>query len=1234
MSQNLSPTGSSQSRDNPGPRQASYERVRVMANYLELSALEYIQRCSAESGLQLDDSTMPLFYVLSCWKLLWCLSINELIGESLRSMIEGSFTFRTDLSDSDGELTKLLSIPDISEGEVSRFAMAYSPIYRVVLGVLRWLRWESRVNPCKQDDIVFREAYYMDYPESRISWKTLRGQTRFYSLDWALNADESSISKSDRENVEEVFKVAFMLLRKGCRMQLDTFLREKAKANWLVCLVDGMDSYLYPEKQKDHYVDLSGFMEVLPKVDDMWINYNDEDCPMDAGGVQGARAASSMGSINRELALNDALFKASFEFVDTIERSLIFPASEDSPDSDGTEIEAEGNVNRPLLFSFLRQLVAKNKRIGPNAKGRLGDWELSFYSMLCGDFEQLYSVSKNNFDKLFALFHTEKMTIFNGWADFMESRTQCGRNHIFLGKTYPGNRLENALFNRLELLTRDLYPDIESDYLPEDCGSTSEYNLISKIQKESDPLCFLEDSDDEIASIGYNSSCFYHDQGDRGAVKIMELEKQLVDSLIDSIMCLDLEKDTNSIEGHFFQLYLGIIISALNIREYGDDLVRVLEEFMNYVSELPADTPTIGSLKAFVSQITIAHLEAESPSPLGPKDYSVCIFDEFFLASQPSADCLDTLEPSQASIQLEVLSDFAYENPLRNISMRQRDMFVSQYLSYILESSDQPLEVFLIMLEYSSKECRLEYIKRILQAHQKDLEITTFQKLIYNLITQFPWETMGVTMGIQDQLYGEVHDLLCKGVSHPAELLDSTISHLEFVILLFGTIFQFLIMRQDYSPSSESTLEVLHYINSEAVVGDRISSDLRESLRSLEQSLSSANPCNHTTSEVVVGMFFVNQLNPLCLLLVALEITKLSGPKDMDTIEYHQFLLNVTRSNACMQEFVIPLILEPIMIRLITVLASNSDSIGPSYSRYRLSKLKGSQSLQTLDWEQSLASIFSLGTHIRVQDVLIPFSPIRFMSSQVTFFKALALVRVYHDSVESLWECVQLSEQEAHQSENHQLGIGASGKQREPLQSPVISPGNSLLSSPFNKFTSPASTAQRRSSIQLLNIEKQIESANQSISQVVSQLQVLLQSWLVFDPCPDPSSLLEGSGDKESQEVARVESSRLSEAVLPEYCSFDRDNFPLEAFSVQHSNNSGLLKRSRFINIQKLFDQLILTVIFHHDVELFHSGKAPLFPRRSIDSGKSQPFEFKSLSFLDHILAAIERSSWIFTEKD
>ncbi|KAH8581603.1 uncharacterized protein ELE39_002061 [Cryptosporidium sp. chipmunk genotype I] len=1246
MSPSLSPSGSSQSNDGSGSQLASFERVRVMANYLELSAFEYIQRCSGDSGFQLEDSTMPLFYILSCWKLLWCLSINELIGESLRSMIEASFTFRTDIGSGENGYRKLLSIPEMSEGEVSRYAMAYSPIFRVVLGVLRWLRWESRVNPCKQNDIVFRETYYMDYPESRILWKTLKNQKRFYSLDWALNVDKSVISQSDRENVEEVFKVAFMLLRKGCRMQLDTFLRERAKANWIICLIDGMDSYMYPEKQSDHFVDLSEFIEALPKVDDMWINYNEDDDSMElegvlAGAVSEGQPINSMSWINKELALNDTLFKASFEYIDLMERSLIFPASDDSFNSEEPEIETEGNINRPLLFNFLRKLVSENRK--PNTlENKLGEWELSFYSILCGDFDQLYYMARDNFDKLFALFHTEKINIFNGWADFLESRTQSGRNHIFIGKTYPKKRLENSLFNRLQLLTQDLYPELKDCYLPEDCESVSEYNLIKSIQKRMNSeyvsgLC----EDDETDVIGYNSSCFCYEQGTKGAVNMMELEKQLVDSLIDSITCLDFDESKASFENYFFQVYLGIIVSALNTREHSDDLIRALEDLVDYISTLSTDTSNLGSLRAFISQMTIAHLEVENSQKNDIRNYSVNIFDEFTLASLPSMDYFDTLEPSQASIQLEILSDSISMHPLHSLSKSQKDRFVSQYLSYILESNSQSLDVFLIMLEYSSEECKLEYIRKILSTHQANLEISSFQKLVYNLIIQFPSETMQVTMALQDQLYVEIHTLYSRDAGNSPEALDSLISDLEFIVLLFGTVFQFLIIRQDYSPSSELIFKVLQYINhiysgSNGVVAGHGSVYLRESLKSLEQSLLSENPCNQTTSEVVIGLFFLSQLNPLCLLLLALEITKLSGSNDIEILEYHQFVLNVTRSNACMHEFIIPLVLEPIMIRLITVLASNTEHIGPNYSRFKVSKLNNSQDiLQASNWEQSLIGIFSIGNFIHIQNVFISFSPIRFVSSQLTFFKALGLVKIYHDSVERLWECIKLSEQEAFQNENlHQFGLGSSNKHREHLQSPVISPVSSLLSSPFNKFASPASNNQRRSSLQLLNLDRQIDSANQSISQVISKIEVLLKNWLVFDPSHYNSPLLENSGDKESQEVGKTDIFQLTE-FIPEYCSFDKDNFGLETFSVHHCNNKELLKRSRFINIQKLFDQLILTIIFHRDIELFSIKKSPLFPRRSIDSTKGQhPPELKSVSFLTNILRAIEHSSWVFTEWD
>ncbi|POM85399.1 hypothetical protein CmeUKMEL1_17225 [Cryptosporidium meleagridis] len=1246
MSQSLSPSESNLSNDSSGSRLASFERVRVMANYLELSAFEYIQRFSDDSGFQPNDSTMPLFYVLSCWKLLWCLSINELIGESLRNMIEASFTFRTDIGGAKNEYRKLLSIPEMSEGEVSRYSMAYSPIFRVVLGVLRWLRWESRVNPCKQNDIVFRETYYMDYPESRILWKTLKNQKRFYSLDWALNVDKSAISQSDRENVEEVFKVAFKLLRKGCRMQMDAFLRERAKAHWIICLVDGMDSYLYPEKQSDHYVDLSEFIDVLPKVDDMWINYNEEDDSMELDGVLTRKAnegqsVNSMSLINKELALNDALFKASFEYVDLMERSLIFPSSEDSTSSEEAGIEIEGNVNRPLLFHFMRQLISENRNRNSKLENKLGEWELSFYSILCGDFDQLYSMAGDNFDKLFALFHTEKINIFNGWADFLESRTQSGRNHIFLGKTYHEKKLENSLFNRLQLLTQGLHPELTSYYLPEDCESISEYNLINSIQTRIDSGNVSMLDKDETGVIGYDSSCFCYDKDTKDVINMMELEKQLIDSLIDSIACLNFDEGNSPIESHFFQVYLGIIVSALNVREHANDLVQALENFMDYVSTLSNDSPTLGSLKAFISQITIAHLEIENSQKHNVKNYSVNIFDEFALVSLPSMDYFDTLEPSQASIQLEILSDSISMHPLHNLSKNQKDRFVSQYLNYILESDSQSLDVFLIMLEYSSEECKLEYISKILSIHQANLEIQSFQKLVYNLITQFSKETMQVTMTLQDQLYGEIHTILNGDGGNSPENIDSLISYLEFVILLFGTIFQFLIIRQDYSPSSELIFKVLQYINHKHTgfnggVASHGSGYLRESLKSLEQNLLSENPCNQTTSEVVIGLFFLSQLNPLCLLLFALEVTKLSGSHDIDTLEYHQFVLNVTRSNSCMFEFVIPLVLEPIMIRLITVLGSNTENIGPNYSRYKISKLKESHGiLQASNWEQNLASIFSIGNFIQVQNVFIPFSPIRFLSSQLTFFKVLGLVKTYHDSVERLWDCFKQSEQDIFDNENHQFGLGGSNKHREHLQNPVISPGSSLLSSPFSRFASPASNNQRRSSLQQLNLDRQIDSANQSISQVISKIEVALKNWLVFDLSYNNNSpLMENDRDKESQELGKTDTSQLI-GFLPEYCSFDKDNFGLDIFSVHHCNNKELLKRYRSINIQKLFDQLILTVIFHRDIEIFSTKKSSIFPRRSIDSNKGHCLsELKSVSFLNNILGAIEHSGWIFTNLD
>ncbi|KAF7456986.1 hypothetical protein HWI79_2489 [Cryptosporidium felis] len=663
-------------------RSAGYEKARVVANYLELATLEYVQRCSGDSGMRLDDSTGPLFCIMSCWKLLWCLSMNELIGECLRDKIEENFTFRTDVFNSNEDFKKLLSIPQISEGEVSRFAMAYSPLFRVVLGVLRWLRWESRVNPYKQDDFFIRETYFVDYPESRIAWKTMKNQKRFYGLDWPLNTDQSFISCSDRENVEEVFKVAFMLLRKGCRMQLDEFLRDRAKAHWLGSLVDGMDPYLCPEKQNDYFAEISNFIDIIPKIDEMWLNYNEEEEGSEPRPARISLGAFEEGRANKELGFNEILFKEYFEFVDSMERSLIFPVSE-GLDSGSSGIDCEGNVDRSLLFHFLRKVLAESRSSKPATRTNLGEWELSFYSILCGDFEQLYSRAGDDFDKLFALFQTQKINIFNEWADFLESRTQNGRNNVFLGKIEPEKGLEDALYKRLKLLTRDSHPEVSTNYLLEDCESISEFNLITQIQakldfgmkdtRETNAEC------DETHAFGYNSSFFHFKRNSESAVDMVEFEKQLIDSLVDSISYLDRDRNSNTAMRHFFDIYTGIIVSFLSPKEHGNELISILEEFMNYTLTLGNEISCVGSLKAFISQLVIAHLEIEGSIDVTEmRNYSVYIFDEFNLASLPSMDSLDTLDPSEASIQFSVLTEDVIFQPLHNIPEGVKDRAVTR----------------------------------------------------------------------------------------------------------------------------------------------------------------------------------------------------------------------------------------------------------------------------------------------------------------------------------------------------------------------------------------------------------------------------------------------------------------------------------------------------------------------------------------------------------------------------
>ncbi|KAH7650001.1 hypothetical protein FG379_003081 [Cryptosporidium bovis] len=1273
----------------------NYEKAKIVSNYFELSCLEYLQTNSSfysnldndfsnvktKIDIDINNKVKPLFLIMSYWKLLWCLTINELIGEVLRYKIETGRSFHIEGKD---EISKYLSIPELTEGEVSRYIMAYSPIFRVVLGVLRWLRWESRVNPEKQNDVLVKDTYFTDYQESRILNKSKNGQKRFYHLDWGISSEikVDDISKKDSNNIEEVFRISYLLLRKGCRMQLDTFLQENARANWIICLIDGMDAYLNSEKYNDYYVDLSCFLDILPKVDDMWLNENEDENELIFGvnDNENNGTSYSMQQINKDLALNDTLFKESFEFLDLIERSLIFPSIEETCNHDMNENKKnsdchinncsyssiiEGNVNRIILYHFLKNIVSHDV-CSNTSSSNIGNWEKTFYSLLCGEFNNLYNNSKDDYDKLFALFNTKKINIFNNWSDFLENNTQKGRNGVFRGKYYPSNSIFKSIYNRVKLMTKNIHCDIKSDYITDDFDDMQEFVNIDNFQRSYNfDHNSIHDNKDE-----YNekeSRIYYNDHYKNIIKDMVEAERQSVDSLIDSMSYINVNKE-NSIDCLFFNIYVEVINSFLNPVEYNIKFMDSLKSLLKFISNsafemnktLSQDLSYTGSIRAFLAQIIVSNIEimnSLSKNNNSINNYKVHFFDEYLICSYDDNNN-DKNDDSNyylniPSFELNVFSTVKY--PFLSIPESFIDGFISQYLNYIIESKKdyEALDMFLLMLEYTSLECRISYIREIILRNKNHLNLTNFQRIIYNLVTQFPSETIEVTFDfIEIDVYNRLIEN--KVITNFSESENDSISNdsdiiileIEFVILILGTIFQFLIIRQEYTPSIDTIYKVVKKIND--LNYKKNNNVLSKSLLLLENDIVNENQCNQTIYEVVVGIFILSEISNLSQLLFTLETLSLIGNKgNLESIQNTPQLLTLKRTNTCLSEFIIPMVLEPIVIRLFTVIASNIDKIEPKYTNYKINQiLKLNNFLQAINWEDNIVYLASISGYIKINNLLVTFFPLKNIISQINYFKALSLIKNYQDLIEDFKNNVDnIVEYNYNINDNvhyynQQIFKSDNNFETKNYNGTDNSPKGNILTSPLtiSNLSSSRHNSQRRSSLQLSNIEKQINSIECKINDKIKDIECMLKNWLISIP---DNTILDNSDvdqDKTNKEISCNKFANES-TVNPcklffGYCHFPNEfNFKSNLNNVQYKSCQSLLETSRSVNIKRLIDQLVFTIIFHHDVICYYTNKLELINNsrkslNSIENDNTKTIDC-SLIFLDKLLKFIDNSDWI-----
>ncbi|EEA06875.1 uncharacterized protein CMU_032600 [Cryptosporidium muris RN66] len=1152
----------------PFPSIYHYKRAKIIANYLELACIDFSN--VYEKSKKSDSVIMTYYSIVSCWKLLWCLSVSEIIGESLRNKIEIYTT--KEIEETEKYKIKKLDIPLMSEGNVPRYAMAYSPVFRIVLSLLRWLRWEARTNPRKQISDDINSQYFGDYAESRIYHKEYKGEKRFYHLDWPLLLNKADISRNDFENIESIFRIIFQLLRRGCRIEAEKFIYENAKCHWIMSLIDGADPYLYcTDPNNDIYVDLADFISILPKIDDIGSsNYKFE--------LYGSEVLEGLNN-----AETGHLIRESLEFVDGIEKCLVFPSTNGRSEN----IIAEGNIWRQDLFKILRYILnepedAYEPTYNIKPTSQIGPWEKAVYGYLSGDFNSLVNISKDKMDKLFALFQTEKLNICNKWIDYMETKTQGRHGNLFIGKTYPLDIYEKAFreeiykevitgerksqdsqeianFEDLENRQLDLKSNkvnfnefIDDGYSYSDFSNEDEYNILQSI------LTHSENQENNIIHTSYNEG-----PNIQGYLEdISNSEKQIIDALVDSLISIEYHGISES-EELFYKLFISITCTALNPHEYENQIFNILEDMIKFVSST-TDIDSIPAIRAFLAHLIVAHIEViENSSKLQNEEFYFVSFIK------------DKSNDYSTNISVSPLIYY----PFVSISPHFADILISQYIDYIISSKIEALGIALLLLEYTSKECRIVYITKVLNMQKIGVNTSFLQRIIHSLVNKFPVDIIIASLNMSDNIYQEINDLDHYNLNE----LENFITSIEFIILLYGTLYQFLIVRQDYIPEFGNIYEIILSLLQEYEFSEYYSSQdklINPALYSLS-----------TVMEVMLGVFFLSKINPLCLILESLEIKK-----DKLGFNISDNFLFLKHSTSCLNDFLIPILVEPIMIRLTTIIQTNIDQIKPEYVKFHLSNSLMQKSLSSVKWEEFLVNLVTLNTKIYIDDICIDISPLRLLWSHITYLEAVERLYKYQKSLDDLHIFVIRYDQ---QNIENSLRDDINGNQNiNSLQTPYIyKSGNNVDLSPYT------SNFRRNSITKILEkSDKKLESILSNFLENKDLFIFFIKNWF---------SCL-------SQHY------HMNMLVISEYFPFETNLGNYKYFTILQSEYyryKSLLFKCRSLILQTFLDHCILVITYHHETEV-------LMKSLKLNCNNEDIYNISNLLLKDIIQCCIS-SNWI-----
>eukprot|EP00923_Selenidium_pygospionis_P000907 GHVN01001403.1.p1 GENE.GHVN01001403.1~~GHVN01001403.1.p1 ORF type:complete len:1242 (-),score=138.54 GHVN01001403.1:3165-6890(-) len=262
--------------------------MEIVRSYLQLwhRCIDDSQTNGSQTGTDKQDWNLDVttnWEILSTWKMLAIIKQTEALVDCIRRAQshsgfrkpQGEQTIREVFNAAwpYSTLQDTFAWSGVTEGDAIRDSVLKSKPLRLLLSILRWLRWEEGHHPhaIPDNELVMKHRGDLTSREAMTLQLTAQQQGRtklgpFYHLDWPLQENELKAGASrqralkhgpsgrvysqaptieDRKRSERLYKAVWSLLRRGSYMSLQQLL-EIAGQQWLWAIIQGQNAFASP----------------------------------------------------------------------------------------------------------------------------------------------------------------------------------------------------------------------------------------------------------------------------------------------------------------------------------------------------------------------------------------------------------------------------------------------------------------------------------------------------------------------------------------------------------------------------------------------------------------------------------------------------------------------------------------------------------------------------------------------------------------------------------------------------------------------------------------------------------------------------------------------------------------------------------------------------------------------------------------------------------------------------